>query len=523
MSATVAAATLTATAQPTSQPTSNSLFPIMTPHDAYPGVTPIATPDVDTQGYRLKEWSESDAVALVTLLETYAHDNDLEAPAHGRWNFPKAYQTVRLALQEAGFRYPALAGLDEFKWHTAMVDAILLDNQSDEWIIASLESGLNTGLFTPTDLNSELLAYGFRVAEELPAPNLFGDGRLAQVLRIQTQDAYVDDGFILAFAQDDAGQFQVTPIYVDWNIEIGLDDIVEVQDRTGNGIPEVLLDISGSSGSLCFGKIYSFEWQSGQFVDLTRGQIAYRCDSAWKISEDASHTAIIEAPNWPSSLNQYQWNGSIYALAHRQLYLVDPFCDGYGQTLLRGWSDFQQGITETRAVIADAATVLTPSCRDYLRFQIGLTYAEQGEPALARTEFESLLLAPTNPLTPTISQATKAFLALYQADGDLYSACRAGETVMAQAVAGQADTSGRLEIEQMLAAWGYATFSNASELCDLDEVFPLWLAGLRGADLADPIPPLKAAGGLQASAKIDADHDGRQDWLVLLQGESDQL
>ena len=168
-------------------------------------------------------------------MEVFAHDNNVPAPAHGRFEFPDAYAIVELAIREMKFRFPNSTYQEKVDWRLAMANVIQGESESDEWILQTIETFVNQ--HSPDELNDYLLSHGFLIDEETIVDNLMNDGKPALVLRVQAQDSFGSQGLVFALQQDAEGKYKLFPIHSFWTIVASWEYIVDTLDHNKNWIP----------------------------------------------------------------------------------------------------------------------------------------------------------------------------------------------------------------------------------------------------------------------------------------------
>lgn len=483
----------------TPAPTPFEVLPIMTSHEVWPEATPIATPLFDAENYQLKTWTEADALAMIHTMEVYAHDNNVPAPAHGRFAFPQAYGLVELAIREMKFRFPNSAYQKKVDWRLAMANAIQGESESDAWILQTIQDFLIH--YPLRELNDYLLQHGFVIAEQTVVFNLMNDGKSVLVFRVQAQDNFGSQGLVFALWPDEQGGYQIFPIHSFWTIIASGERIVDTLDHNKNGIPEVVLETYVSSGSMCGTNIYIYEWYEGEFVDLSQGKIASGDCNRWGFGEpDANGIDTIFITSLYGREDVYMWNGLFYELSEMRFPNGAMFCSDY-RFYLDSWRDSTRGLEVLQALLKDwpeeLLSHLNPGCQDYLRFQIGMTFALNDQYSKALSAFQNLAQAPANPQATYISLATKSFLQQYKNQTDLYTSCIAAQTRFDE----------------------HSSFSENWEfnpLCSWNMVFPVFIQSLNPAEISDPISILKQAGTqVHGSTSLDVDRDNDLDWLVI--------
>lgn len=482
-------------------PTPISVLPVLTPAEWWAGhdPTPIATPALGHDRYRLKDWSEADALELIRLLEVYAHETDTLAAAHARLNFPDAYKLVELAVRETIYRYPDTPHRKILDWRLAMAQPIAEESGSDAWILNEIEASLNQKRFFLDDLSAGLAPYGFTVVQQLTAKNLFGHGLESPVYWVRPLDLYGSQGLFFSVQGKTTGNYKVVPIYARWdlNASLGNDEnsTMQIGDHNGNGLPEVVLEIVDTSGSICFSDVYVYEWDGTRFVDLTQGRVGSSDCLGWGFGDPNtpdSNTLTINAGIFPPVTEIYKWNGTYYALTDQQLSRYDLGCEDFTRILMNGWDDYRTGIEHAQSTLAnwpeDAASLVV-NCPDYVRFKIAIAYALHNRVNEARSTLQAL--EPSS----SFSSAAKAFLENYHDTNQLYQSCQAAQI-----------------------AYG------SDRLCNLSDTFPLLIRSLHGADVSDPTVALQKNGlEIKVSRHMDLDGDGVLDWLVDTDSSNDYV
>lgn len=511
--------------------------------------TTIATPASVSQTYRLIDWQEQDAIELIRQMDRYAYAVDMPSFCEVRDSFQSAQKNIKLAAKEALLRFPDSPSRRQILWRLALSNVILSNSESDPWILSDLQEGLNSGLYNPEDLNSTLPLLGFQVssidvASEIPGIdqmnsisvlNLFGDGRIAYIFELSSLENSLD-GFIFALSQDAQGYYHVTPIYSGWDfIGGGGIRIYDISDHTHDGLPEVvvIVDYCNCSCASDFARVY--QWRGGQFVDLARGQIEMGSEfSGWKFGP--AETNSIETINimsggfiYPLITKHLVWDGEWYRLANissntpdqEQVQNQDSFD-------LPGWIDLSlesgqiQEVADSLQPAVNADSIQRNakyglSYPDYVKFELGLSYALLSQPDQARQILHSLVISPSNPQTVTVSLATQAFLKNYTNDRDVYQSCLASLDIMEKKIASYRGADGRISQENYLRFWGYSPIYSSNPLCNLRAAFQLLVSQLNQSETVDAVSALRAAGVTVAySDRLDFNNDGIDDWIVVL-------
>jgi tetratricopeptide (TPR) repeat protein len=542
-------ARLTSTATNTLIPSETPIIavPYIPPHTfATPG--PIETPSEKAATFHLKPWNEQYAADLIRQMEQYAYDSDEPGPGETRFSFQGALLPLKLALKEAIYRFPNSQTSQTNEWHLALTNAWLVNSETDDWLVKTLEDALNTGSYTPENLGKLVRQYGFDLhllspvqnpdapifsgcysiwadssnqsTHFVPAPNLFGDGRDAKVSWLTTQGWHGSDGLFFAFVQDDQGKYQAFLIHSAWNFLSGSYWGFCVGDHTQDGIPEVSIEIMRHSGSMCAGDLYIFQWQTDRFFDLSRGDMGLNeCDSSFEYTPSKSGGPdAIQLNNWGYT-NYFEWTGRWYEEIDETVprefdYMIERYIykgDFYTATL-----SIQQKLS-TWSV--DDAKEYGDSYPDFLHFQLGMIYALQSDQTDAKAEFQHLVDAPTNPQVITISQAASAFLEKYQSDKDAYISCLSALDVMKKAIIPYREENGYIPGDAFRNTWGYERSygGGAPTLCNPDTFFPLLVSTFSLEETTDAPAALRKAGvDVAYSAYLDVDGNQIKDWIEVI-------
>jgi hypothetical protein len=508
--------------------------------------TPLSTPSSAAVDYQLKAWSEADALDLVETAEQFSFaDNFLVS--RGLYQMDQA--AIGLAAQEALHRFPEASFKEKLEWRIALADTIQNSSASDAWILQQIEDSLNRGKVSPDNLNALLNPFGFQIGEQQDAPNLFGDGRLAQVLWITRLD-WGYTGLYAALRQDEQGFYRLVKIYSTWNFNFGFDgwypedshDYIRIEDHTGDGVPEVILHKGYQNGTFCGYFLLIFQWGFNQFIQADQNQFDIdRCNAGtvWQYgTPDENGAEPIEI--WRSvslgleviQYQRYKWNGEVYTLVESRLVAPDEFSEDAANSLIfaMGEEDYGAVVEKVAQYLASESqrekmkTLFGPSYPDYMRFQLGLAYAFQSDVDQARATFKQIVQTPSNPLTTTLSKAAQVYIDNYNGNADLYKACQAALTVMEKSTGVHPFGSDVVDNEHLLSAWGYhpvwTRYSVA--LCNLNAAMDILASRLDGAHFAAIPEQLKQAGVLiRSTTKVDLDNDGQYEWVLLVDTPGD--
>jgi hypothetical protein len=449
--------------------------------------TPLATPARDQKALHLKPWSESAALELVDKMLQYAIDDNLPRPAGiNRFDYQEDQRPIQLAVQEALHRYPNTAAKEKLEWRLAFSDVVLDRPNSDEWILAQLETRLNAGEATPETMDAVLQPYGLQVKSVTPAKNLFGDQQPAWVILITLQDRDYSGGLFAALRQAPNGRWQLIKIYSRWNFNFGAlayqDSPLYLEDHTQDGVPEVILGYEQFNGSMsCASLTYLFQWQADHFAQLIDGLVADACfnyEESWMYGPadrrgiDSIDVTTYKSGSVISYVDHYVWNGERYELVSSAIAPPSGFTnqvDWLNENLETG--GYQAIIDSLLPKLAQAPGAgELPLERNYLWFQLGQAYALLDRSEAARQAFEQAsfdLNRPGKPLDEPIAEAARVYLGQYQRQETLYRACQATLKYMAQAAGGTWPPDNWPQSGYFEKHWGFQPSFDFLPLCSL--------------------------------------------------------
>lgn len=506
---------------------------------------PTSLPEKPVAEFRLKPWSEQDAIDLVRLMDIYAYSQDQPALSESRYDYQAALPPVKLSIQEALHRFPDGAYADMLDWHLALTNAWMNNPASNSWLFNEIQTALNNAVTTPQDLDNFIMLHGFRIEllfpeswnsscfsnipdanqdtskaiRSLSVSNLFGDKSEGQIFWLTTDGFHGEDGVYFALRRDDHGKYIIYPVLSAWDFALGDDHIICVSDHTKDGIPEIIIPVGRLSGLSCNGYLHVYQWRNDHFEDLTRGAIR-SCESSWDyISQNGDSYDVIEAGVLTGETNLYAWYGDWYEQVD-SWYVDYSLVEIIEKDITHGdyYSATQFIEQKIRSWSASDTNERGASYPDYLRFQLGMVYALQSKVGDAKKEFQQLIDDPTNPTVTAIPQAAQAFLAQYNDDTDVYRACQSALESMEKTIASYRGENGQLDREVVKEVWGYVEENDRSvPICELDEAFPLLVRTLGISLIADPLTALRQAGvTIPYSAKADVNGDGLEDWIEVV-------
>lgn len=190
-----AASTRIATPDPTRTSTpapTQTAAPTATPTHV-PTLVP-ATPDAPTSAYRLRSGDRSDFAARIDLIRSYVDWYAEYQPGYHGGLVNSAAGDLAIAELELLTLYPDQPGYDDLAWSAAQHLAMSGNRFASTLLADLIEQALNANAVT-----LETLGIWPRLAEPwifgnvsvVPAPNLFGDGRSADILAVgDLQGAY---------------------------------------------------------------------------------------------------------------------------------------------------------------------------------------------------------------------------------------------------------------------------------------------------------------------------------------------
>lgn len=465
--------------------------------------------------------------------------------------------------EELLVRYPALQENVEFLLPLAYLQALASVTQSTSYptttFYEALAMALNTNQVQPSQLDEWLAPYGFVIAAQLAANNLFGDGQPAQVLHIeamrQTETMRSPTtGVVVVLSGASPGHYRLTPLRQTWLAyyltATDEGEVITVADRNGNGRADIASIVTRYGHATCNTEFSLYEWQGnreqGAFSNIApipllwSDYIDYGCADVWHFSPPGpdGRQSVIRQINYHHAAGDdctgfqwqqvYSWDGATYVFA------ADGHLDYDERQPDRcraGWA--------THAPAALAILVFEPvqdhwlpeynswgaASQDWLLFKLGIWYALAGQPAAAKTILERLATDPPTPQYTIIPRLAAAFLAAYQSPADVYAAC----TAVIQTAQADLDAHPRssdyvgLEMDRIAALWGFfdrrwVQFTSLDVLCDR---FPAFAAALTELDAASAAEIETWAQEHQIPLFVLAHHDfsadGQADWLVAVQ------
>lgn len=533
-------ATVTVAATPTFTltPLSAATLPLTSTPEATATLTvtavPTFLPTTESQpaAYQLKEWTEQDALDLVSEMQTRIDPIDWDSDigyASEIERFQYSHRPLEIAAYEAILRFPTSSQMEKVAWQRVLATTLLgiTKNNPSQQIEAMLEAGLNQGIY---HLEARAQFDDFTILLVAEVENLLGDGRTIPVYKIQTNVSGGNDGLYFALDVLESQSFDVIPIVDLWNEGNAFwKDTPVFADHTGDGIPEAALSIRFQSGTMCATTVLVLQWQGTQFANLAKqpdgqGINLLLCWDEWQflpaeangvqpIQLNLFHFLSDRAATWMEQV--YVWDQSHYVLRDTTILPIS------GEDPLE-WIDYNVAIGEWETAVQAIDDLLAqwgtnppptvyPSYPDFLRFQQGWLYAVNSQVGNGRAALQQLIEAPVNPITPTLSLAAQAFLNEYQTDSDVYQACVAAQQLMLDTLEAPSDYSANY-----LEAWGY---TNPYDFpCDLSDAWSALIAETIQMSLDEAATFLEEQ-GVQLVDKWyrDLDQDGQAELLFIVE------
>jgi tetratricopeptide (TPR) repeat protein len=512
--------------------------------------TPIFTPSAGPTYFQLKPWNEEDALSLVDLAEQFSFSDNVPWFGDTRPNYQSDQAAIALAAQEALLRFPNTSYSEKLQWRIALANTIMDKSTSDIWMMQEIEKGLNERGFTPDTLDQLLNPFGFEVGEQHSAFNLFGNNQPSQVLLITRLDRD-DTGLYVALQKDSLGHYMLAKVYSTWSYDVGSDYSVrteghfEVEDHTGDAIPEVILYPGYHNGTFCGYDLVIFQWEGSRFVNASGDQFSFdQCNSfrsEWAYGQ-ANEQGAEPIDTWRGvgffspviRHDHYVWSGQVYELSESQLVAPDSLADRNASawviyamheedyaTVINKVMDVLSSESQIQALAAD----LGPNYPDYLRFQLGVAHEFLSESELARNTFKNMIENSSSPSSSMIEKAAQAYLDNYQTDIDSYRACQSVLEVMQNSLDQPLFAIREsYDFEQIEKAWGYKPGEewDSLALCNLNSAFYTVVQRLKPDQFTNVPEELKKAGvRVRMSIAKDLTGSGQADWILLVDTPGD--
>lgn len=517
-----------------------------------PTLFPPTTPESQSTDYQLRPWT--DTAALASIHELSQIENAIELPKSQREHWA-LFASLEMALKEALLRFPHSEYETQIKWDLASLSAEYLqcippyyDCSTPYDDILSTEPGHLATKLLPELLQNELSVARLNLSglKETLGSNGFSV-QIQPVFRDTQNEVYIllvqsptnvewmseRPGIVVAIVSSN-NQPEVMLLEDFWGFG-GFRNIF-VEDLTSDSTPEIITEQLQYGNKSCSVILNIYKWNDHGFVKINPTPLDASCSETpgWEIVPDSTGTGkIIQVYEYNQMyksgniIKQFAWNNTfiqptrtIYPplpkdLNHFAIWWIDKelyemsqvaIVEGAYSRVLASWP-------------IEGDEFLGASFPDYLRFRLALLQINQGKTEEARSQLQSLVNHPINPITTTVSAAAQAFLHHYQADEDLYRACDAALRVMHNAFPEERflDPFPSFTDTDFQTYWGYGrTYSDAA-ICDLDTAIQL-ISESWQREPVNAIPDLLAEHGvsIQAAENLDLDGNGENDWLILV-------
>ncbi len=423
-----------------------------TPELRQPFITPTLPPVTTLAGdsaelYQLRTWSDAQAAASVSSVETYAEEFMADINLHSFYG-DRGRKEIVEAGNEFLLRFPHSPYRTEVEWQMVDASTYYPSNALDELLANLIAADLTTGIATLETFDNYLHAHGLqlnnsRCDECLPVPtsvtNLLGNRQKIWLAIIERLSGYLDGGVLMAIWQDEDGSFIVTPLISQWaamtRFSGGITNF-EVRQITDSAQPALLVETWGHSGSMLGSSLHIFRWDGEQFIQLPGTPFHF---SGGVISDE---WAFIEGDN-PSRLQvvshglittTYEWTGNIYETVEHTIAHVPPDQQTY---FIAEWLQqqiHQENYTKVITFLEEALQKNTSnddpfsiSYQHVMHFILGMNYVYLEDKGMARSVFEALRDGAS---LAGFSLAAEAFLQEYDGLESAYKGCQAAYDVL---------------------------------------------------------------------------------------------
>ncbi len=481
---------------------------------------PIPTPAKPAESYRLKNWTEQEALHLIYWADQFAYDTDSWGAGSERPYIQPAQDPILVAVQEALRAFPNSPYSTALKWKEALANAIKSNSESDEWVLNELEQGLNDGRYTMDELEETLNRYGFTIRYSQSDPNLFGRGREGTVLLMGTFQDY-SDGLFIGITQNSQGTYQVELIHNGWSffdLMYSSPDWYDqktawISDHTKDGVPEIILEAVDPEFGGNSTTVFIYQWDGNHFKDLSNGGFYLSRETGWHYEANSTEDTLVFTRvgiDGDPLAYYYQSHSKSYQLIDIEYMAPPEIGDGTDFWMINFL--IEDGEYKIATDTLEQASLSKP-LKYFLRFQLGFLYALQAQPEQAISTLQTL------EDDSAISDAAQAFLEQYQDAQDIYRACQAAQTWMETLIPPENGKGEFYWPENSESIWGYEIrqrYQNGAlyigELCNLRAALRAVTNTIRGND---PVTTLQQAGvNILAALPLDADGDGDQDWII---------
>lgn len=519
-----------------------------------------ATPQPDAQAYRLKPWTELDALQAYQEARDTANNLDQQewnqvlstpsltsTPVETYSSSDQAFYEESL-LYEAYLRYPQLRsdpGLNDelqgLKLNGVPVDYAYVHNHSVQPLADQIETDLNHDQIklSADTLKNWLASKQIDISDQSAVvKNLFGDGSTAQVVQISANGPVMA---MFAIRQSQSGAYSVIPLYPEYrNFNWG-QETFQVLDVNGDKQAEIVIsdDQEGTGSShFCEKTVEVYEWNGSAFQDLMENNpvesvdLDGACVDPTFIPGQNGVMVIVTETQLPTDCDNqyytvrtlYYWDGKGFKGSlpqpmpppHSQLNMctiswaitAGPQNSQAAQILASAFYPWPQ----------DAVKEWGPASRDYFSLKLATWYIRLGQLNQGLALLHSVASAPYTPAYPLPAQVANTFLNAY-AYGGMYRALQAVDDFYLQEFVSSGTCSWiYCDIDQTRSLWGFAenTWGNGFRN-DFDAI-----DGMRLSLQVDQPKNLDEFTSWLKDNQIqywelrqaDLNGDGRPDWLV---------
>ncbi len=426
-------------------------------------MAPTPAPTAGPDGYRLKAWTEQDAITAISEGEKLLADAD---HPDGFYEQAAARLYLTTILQEAFLRFPATQSQDRLLWEFIREEVNREygygPGVAAERLLRALEKALNSGQVHLPDLESWLDERGFAVASRTSAYGFFGDGQAGLVLQIENPRLASRSDLVVIVEGSRPGEYRLTSIKPFWRSFDLYEELVElsVKDHNGNGRPEIAAVTSQFGHASCRIRLDLYEWQGeradGHFENIAEdpagfwegiwGDYYYRdCVGIWEFGTPDSkgaqplfqtlsrHNSAGE-PCWDYDFRErYEWDGQKYTWVSGDV--VPPY-PGQPAKCFADWAVaaaddalYDQAIPIAVSTLANWPAELDkvwgPSAKDLFRFKLGTWYAFAGKYDSAVATLLDVRDHPADWEHSMVSRMADVFLSRYRVLNHADDACDA--------------------------------------------------------------------------------------------------
>jgi hypothetical protein len=508
----------------------------------------------------LKNWTEADARSALAEVDAIIASYDWS-----KWTSPynlPDFEDYKLTLgYETLLRFSdQTPDSSALSWDVASLQVARYSTRtqlSKYHFESLLQTALNTNQTTPEQMGKWLESREFELEKIVLTDNLTGNGEPGWVFQVHVAESFWIKA-IFALWKTPEGEYRLENIYP-WTGLFWGDLNFEVGEYTGDEIPEVLImDYFYGSGSSTWEatRVYLVEWQESQqeFVNLAKTIPVLETDEYIHVN------TYLEPPKWilnPAAeqetptikarvefLTPNNCPRPVYQIVYRldqghYLWAEEGF-EGYDLSnslfcqvvwaLQTGSSDPQVLKILNRAVedgTEDFSKAWGPAAKDYLRLQLGILYALDGQRSQAIQQLLTVRDHPERPDYHMASQLARVFLNAYPTD-ETFPACAKAVNYLSRAMWDQADFGmnfGNLIHSSIADIWGIDDprwVYDVSTVCNMDAALKQSLPAANLKNTTQLIAWLNSSGiGWGPVARADIDGNGVEDWLATLTTKPD--